>query len=63
MGSSQKLHCAQVGQFSTGRVGQFCIGTDNKRFMLLTKVIDDLLEPLLYYQFDFNRNRPGNTPS
>jgi hypothetical protein len=25
---SQKLHCAQVGQFSTGRVGQFCIGTD-----------------------------------
>jgi hypothetical protein len=30
MGSSQKLHCAQVGQFSTGRVGQFCIGTDRK---------------------------------
>jgi hypothetical protein len=28
MGSSQKLHFAQVGQFSTGKVGQFCIGTD-----------------------------------
>ncbi|EGH30487.1 hypothetical protein PSYJA_16512 [Pseudomonas syringae pv. japonica str. M301072] len=26
----------------------------HKRFMLLTKVIDDLLEPLLFYQFDFN---------
>src|ERR1700712_4279703 len=31
MGSSQKLHCAQVGQFSTGGVGQFCIGTDSYR--------------------------------
>ncbi|WP_236273264.1 Sir2 family NAD-dependent protein deacetylase [Pseudomonas congelans] len=31
MGSSQKLHCAQVGQFSTGGVGQFCIGTDTFR--------------------------------
>lgn len=30
MGSSQKLHFAQVGQFSTGRVGQFCIGTDKQ---------------------------------
>jgi len=26
----------------------------HKRFMLLTKVLDDLLEPLLYYHFDFN---------
>ncbi|MDQ3595794.1 MAG: DUF3800 domain-containing protein, partial [Pseudomonadota bacterium] len=31
----------------------------HKRFMLLTKVIDDLLEPLLYYHFDFNLYENG----
>jgi hypothetical protein len=31
MGRPQKLHCVQVGQLSTGRVGQFCIGTDNEK--------------------------------
>ena len=37
MGRSQKLHFAQVGQFLTGRVGQFCVGTDIYRQQLHRK--------------------------
>ncbi|WP_236513641.1 hypothetical protein [Pseudomonas tremae] len=43
MGSSQKLHCAQVGQFSTGRVGQFCIGTDSYENGMVSFDIDALV--------------------
>jgi hypothetical protein len=35
----------------------------HKRFMLLTKVIDDLLEPLLYYHYDFNLYENGQNIS
>jgi hypothetical protein len=35
----------------------------HKRFMLLTKVIDDLLEPFLYYHFDYNLYENGQNIS